>query len=324
MKYIVCTFFLLFVSAFAWSQTVQLVKENGYENCIEIKNADTRLVLEPNAGGRVLVYAYKGVNVMYLDTAQNGWTTAKGKLPNTHLCGGRCDIGPSKMKPNTDLFFFGSWKGQITGKNSARLTSQVDPKTGLQLIRDFTLDAATSHLTFTQKIINRGKEMQHVCHWGRTFVEGGGICVLPVSKKTRLPKHYLIYGPGNVMDFMPEEPNISVTDGLLSIVAPPTRPKLVMDASEGWIAYVTRSNRLFVKKFPVFFNRVYGEMSACNTSIWYNGDQMCEIEPTGPWEELKPGKQVAFTEDWYVTDFAYPGSKAVDAKKIQSVAKTIQ
>jgi len=33
---------------------------------------------------------------------------------------------------------------------------------------------------------------------------------------------------------------------------------------------------------------------------------MCEIEPIGPMETIEPGKEVSFTEYWYLIDYSHP------------------
>lgn len=240
------------LSLLAQKQGAKMVTELGYDNCIELSNQNTRVVLEPNAGGRVLVYAHKNVNVLYINPLQNGWTTAiSAKPPGNHLSAGRYDIGPSKIKPNTDSFFFGKWEAKITGNRSAQM-SKTDSILGLKIIRTFKLDDESSHLKFTQTVINISNETKQLSSWSRTFLQGGGICVLPVSNNSRFPKAYITYNDRKLIDTEPVEENIQRSDNLLIIKDAPTRPKLEMDCSEGWIAYLMQNNKLFVKQFPIF------------------------------------------------------------------------
>jgi hypothetical protein len=127
------------------------------------------------------------------------------------------------------------------------------------------------------------------------------------------------------MDFRPDdEPNIRVRNGILEITGPPGRQKIVMDVADGWSAYISKDDQLFIKKFPVYPDRVYGEMSGANFCIWYNSaGQMCEIEPMGPWEKIMPGEQVSFTETWYLFDFKYPEDKMPDQQEIISIIKNL-
>jgi hypothetical protein len=54
---------------------------------------------------------------------------------------------------------------------------------------------------------------------------------------------------------------------------------------------------------------VYGEMASLTLSIWYPAERpMCELEPIGPREILKPGERASFTEEWFLTPHKFPGS----------------
>jgi hypothetical protein len=301
-----------------------IVSQNGYDGCIELSNGDVRVVLEPNMGGRVLIYEKAGVNVLYSNPEQNGVIYEPGKLIN-HPSGGRFDIGPEKTIPKRPLLFFGRWDARITGKREAELTSQPDSATGVRLVRSFRLADSGSRLECTQTIVNISNEVKHYCFWSRTFAKGGGISLTPLNPNSRYPKGYIIYGPGTVMDFMPaEESAIRVRDGILEIVAPPSRPKFVMDNTEGWMAYITRDNQLFIKTYPVYPDRIYGEMAAATSSVWYNGLEMCEIEPIGPMESIRPGRKASFTEIWYLTDFSFPEDGYADLKKIRDIISTLE
>lgn len=298
-----------------------IVTQNGYDNCIELKNKEIRVVLEPNMGGRVLVYELNGKNVLYHNPNQDGVIYKPGG-ESVNPVGGRFDIGPEKITPRRPALFLGKWDGSIIGKREAELVSQKDTSTGVQLIRRFKLDEHGSKLEYTQTIKNVSSDTKYYCSWSRTFVKGGGISVTPLNPRSRFPKGYIIYGPGNVMDFMPaDEPNVMVNNGLLEIVGAPSRPKFVMDVSDGWLAYITKDDQLFVKKFTVFPERVYGEMSAANVSIWYNKEEMCEIEPMGPMETIEPGKAVSFTEIWYLLDYKYPSDHRADPESIINTIK---
>jgi hypothetical protein len=319
----VLALFLFSLHACNAQNGASIVSSHGYNNCIQIKNKTTRVVIDPNAGGRVLVYELNWIDVIQQDPSHNGWTTEVSPMPEGHLCGGRFDIGPPFVKPNSDLFFFGSWTAEIKGQYSALLTSQLDKNSGLQLTREFILDPLSTQLTVKQTIFNKGEKAIRVGHWSRTFAEGDGICFMPIDEPSRFPSKYVVYGPGLPMDFRPVEPEVEYTDGYLIMYAPPTRPKFVMDVSiDGWIGYLTKQSRLFVKKFPVYNNKVYGEMTATNTSIWYNETRMVEIEPMSPWEWIEPGKSNSFTEDWFLYEYKFPKNRrdfnAANIKEIEN------
>jgi hypothetical protein len=72
------------------------------------------------------------------------------------------------------------------------------------------------------------------------------------------------------------------------------------------MAYLSRSNLLFVKRFPVYPERPYGDLVAATVSVWYYKDRLCEIEPIGPQERLAPGASASFTEEWWALPFEFP------------------
>jgi len=289
----------------------------GYAGCVELRNADTKVVLDPNCGGRVLEYSWKGRNTIHVDPEQAGWVYEPGgKVINPR--GGRLDIGPEMVIPKHPILWVGRWKAETTGPRAARLTSQADDATGVQLVRDFVLDELSSHLKCTQTIRNVSGETKHWCHWSRTLAVGGGICLVPLSAESRFPNHYIMYGPEAAMQYRPKDPNIVKRDGFLEIKGTPAFPKLGLDSTVGWFAYLMKEDLLFVKRFPTYPERVYNEMAALTISIYYYKDVMCELEPIGPREDIAPGGSVSFTEDWWILPYGFPADGAdIDLEKIR-------
>lgn len=291
--------------------TTSKVHYFGYTDCLRIENAETRVTVCPQAGGRVLEYSHNDVNAIYLDPRQEGWLHQPG-VPPFDPCGGRFDVGPERiMTPRPDLWL-GDWTGEIVADDKIRLTSKRDGATGIRLVRDFTLAADSSCLLCEQRIINESDKPVTCCHWSRTLAVGGGICLIPLSSESRFPKQYIMYGPGPVMNYQPDDPNIRIRDGFLEILDTPANPKLGMDSCAGWFGYLMANNLLFVKRFPVYPDRVYAEMAGLTISIWYYKNEMCELEPIGPREILTSGESASFTEQWELTplDFPAEGGKA--------------
>ncbi len=295
----------------------RFVTEHGNEDCIELFNETTRVVLEPNLGGRVLVYALNGKNVLWINQENEGKPYVEGE-PYGYPGAGRFDYGPEQTGPKSSDLFFGPWKAEITGAREAAMYSEMDPVSGVTLERRFKLEKEGSHLTCTQIIKNTGEGIARHYHWSRTFVKGGGISLTPLNPHSKYPEGYLHYGPGRAMNFEPgEEPNIRKREGILEIIGPPSRRKFVMDCEEGWLGYITLDNQLFIKKFKIFPDRPYWDMAAPTVSIWYNSDTMCEIEPMGPLEILEPGEAAAFTEHWFLYDYSYPVNRVADLKEVR-------
>ncbi|MHB9029589.1 MAG: alpha/beta hydrolase-fold protein, partial [Candidatus Latescibacterota bacterium] len=290
------------------------VNRRGYAGCVRLFNASAEVILEPNCGGRVLEYSLNGRNVLYADPAQDSWTEKSLKSPD--LCGGRFDIGPEKIMKSHPVLWQGKWKAEITGARAARLTSAEDPVTGLRLVREFLLDEKTSHLRCTQTMTNVSADTVRACFWSRTLAEGGGIALVPLTPGSRFPRGYIVYEPASgpkYLNFRPDDhPSTRVRDGFLEILDAPPFPKHGIDTFAGWLGYLTRSSLLFVKRFPVYPERVYGEVTSYTVCIWYKDDVRTELEPIGPWEWLAPGKSSSFSEDWWLLPYEFPKDKNVN------------
>jgi len=304
--------------------TVSTVEAYGYQNCIELKNAKVKVILDPNVGGRILSYELGGKNILYENRALNGKIWEKG-MPKFEVSGGRFDIGPEKTAPVRESFH-NTWKAEITGKNSARLTSQMDTVVGVQLIRDFILSDNSSHLRCIQHIKNVTKKVQNYAHWSRTFTKGGGICLVPLNTNSRLPKGYAIYQPNSTLiDYNPpQEENLRVREGILEMIGTPNYPKFVMDSNAGWLAYNSKDNLLFIKKFKANENKIYGDILSNQVSVWYYKEEKCEIEPIGPLETILPGKTVSYTEDWWLMEHQYPEDKKVNLTEVNQIIQKLK
>jgi hypothetical protein len=309
---------IMFVSCLGLAQIpgTRIITERKYPNCIELSNDSVRVVLEPNLGGRILAYELNGNNVLYVDPEQDGKIYEPGVY--IHPSAGRSDIGPERTIPAHPALYLGKWSARITGKLEAEMTSQNDTSTGVQLVRKFRLAKSGSRLEYTQIIKNISHSSKRYCHWSRTFVKGGGISLAPLNLDSRYPVGYLKYGPGKILDFMPDkEDNIRVRKNILEITGTPSQPKFVTDSYDGWLAYITKDNQLFIKKYPVYPLRNYGEIAASTACVYYK-DLMCEIEPIGPMETIEPGKEASFTEYWYLYQYPYPVDKMADLENIQN------
>lgn len=310
------------VTQIACAQEAHFITTNGYDNCIELKNTSTRLVLEPNAGGRVLYYELNGENVLYVDPEQDGFTWQPGG-DTLEMCGARFDIGPAIGMPKRVPFLQGKWEAEITGQLSARLTSPIDDRFGIQLIREFTLSPGSSEVTVTQTMVNVSDQEQRYYYWGRTFALGGGIALVPKNEHSRFPKGYVLYGPtkpANVIFYNPDdEPNIDVREGIVEVSNTPSLPKFAFDCTEGWIAYLSENNLLFITRFEIFPERQYADILANPSSIWYYKRMVCEIEPIGPLEIMQPGDSASFTEHWSLHEFQFPVDRRADINAVKKL-----
>ena len=283
----------------------RVVASHGYSQAVELRLGKTRAVLCPQAGGRVLEFSADGADAMYFDQAEKNWKPGK---PGP-ITAGRFDYGPELTVAPHPKAWAGEWTAEITRTNAVRLTSPSDDPGGIRLVREFRLvpHGGSVGLSCTQTMTNVSKESREVCHWGRSFSPGGGICVVPLGDRpSRFPGKYALYEDGAVINVRAKDDNIRERDGCLEILAPPRKPKLGFDSYAGWLAYVTPNDRAFVKRFQADPDRVYNEAAGLTLSVWYPKGPQIELEPIGPRERLKPGESASFTEDWWLLPHPFP------------------
>ncbi len=280
------------------------IKVFNYTRAIELKLGTTRVVLCPQAGGRVLEFSVDGKNALYLEDAEQKWQPGK---PGP-ITAGRFDYGPELTVTPHPKAWAGEWTAEITPSKSAKLTSPKEAA-GIQLVREFRLvpHGKLVGLACTQTMTNISQETRDVCHWGRSFSPGGGICVIPLGDHpSRFPSKYAMYEESAIINVKNADDNIRVRDGFLEILAPPRKPKLGFDTYAGWLAYAMPNDTLFVKRFLTHPDRVYNEAAGLTLSVWYPTGPRIELEPIGPRERLKPGDSASFTEEWWLLSHPFP------------------
>jgi len=284
--------------------TARVVASHGYTQAIELKLGKTRAVLCPQAGGRVLEFSVGGTNAMYFDEAEKNWQPGK---PGP-ITAGRFDYGPELVVAPHPKAWAGEWVAEIAKTNSVKLTSPREDS-GIRLVREFRLVAHGKFvgLSCKQTMLNTSKETREVCHWGRSFSPGSGICVVPLGDRpSRFPSKYAMYEDSALINVKATDDRIRERDGFLEILAPPRKPKLGFDTYAGWLGYVLPNDTLFVKRFPAYPDRVYNEAAGLTLSVWYPAGPRIELEPIGPRERLKPGESASFTEEWWLLSHPFP------------------
>lgn len=308
-------------SLLAEEPTARVVPFHNYTRAVELKLGTTRAVLCPQAGGRVLEFSVEGTDALYLDDAEKNWQPGK----SVPITAGRFDYGPELTVIPHPKAWSGEWTAEITKAQTAKLTSPREDA-GIQLVREFRLVPHEGFvgLSCKQTMLNISKETREVCHWGRSFSPGGGICVIPLGDRpSRFPSKYAMYEDSALINVKATDERIRVRDGFLEILAPPRKPKLGFDTCAGWLAYVMPNDRLFVKRYATYPDRVYNEAAGLTLSVWYPPGARIELEPIGPRERLKPGESASFTEDWWLLSHPFPKKgQQLDLKALaEQVAK---
>lgn len=303
-------------TSLAEEPTARVVAFHNYTQAIELKLGKTRAVLCPQAGGRVLEFSVDGADAMYLDDAEKNWMPGK---PGP-ITAGRFDYGPELTVRPHPKAWSGEWTAEIADGSIVKLTSPRE-EAGVQLVREFRLIPHNGFvgLSCKQTMHNLSKEILEVCHWGRSFSPGGGICVIPLGDRpSRFPSKYAMYEDSAIINVKATDERIRERDGFLEILAPPRKPKLGFDPYAGWLAYAMPNDTLFVKRFATYPDRVYNEAAGLTLSVWYPTGPRIELEPIGPRERLKPGESASFTEGWWLLAHPFPkNGRRLDLKALR-------
>lgn len=317
LKTLLAVLFIVFGSALQSAEpTARIIAFHGYSKAIELTLGNARAVLCPQAGGRVLEFSVDGKDAMWLDEQEKNWQPGKPGPSSA----GRFDYGPELTVLAHPKIWSGEWSGEVTGASSAKLTSPRDETAGMQLVREFSLAEHNKlvRLSCKQTMISISKEVREVCHWGRSFSPGGGICLVPLGDRpSRFPAQYAMYEDSAIINVRNTDEKIRERDGFLEILAPPRKPKLGFDSQAGWLGYLMPNDTLFVKRFATSPDRVYNEAAGLTLSVWYPTGPRIELEPIGPRERLQPGESASFTEDWWLLQFPFPKeNERVDLKRL--------
>ena len=304
--------------------SAKVVTFHNYTQAIELKRGNAKAILSPQAGGRVLEFSVDGKQALFMDEQEKAWQPGK---PG-QISAGRFDYGPELTVLAHPKLWSGEWTGEITGPCSAKLTSPIDERAGIQLVREFDLRSGAAgteaiRLLCQQSIINVSKEVREVCHWGRSFSPGGGICLVPLGDRpSRFPSKYAMYEDSAIINVRNKDDLIRERDGFLEILAPPRKPKLGFDSHAGWLGYLMPNDTLFVKRFATYPDRVYNEAAGLTLSVWYPTGPRIELEPIGPRERLPPGESASFTEEWSLLPHPFPKEgQQVDLKQLGEQVK---
>lgn len=301
--------------------SAQVVQFHGYSKAIELTSGNVRAVLCPEVGGRVLEFSVNGKDAMLLDDHEKNWQP--GTPPSTSA--GRFDYGPELTVIAHPKIWSGEWSGEIMANRTVILTSPKDEEAGVQLSREFVLDVNEANvLHCKQTIHNISKDVREVCHWGRSFSPGGGICLIPLGNHpSKFPSKYVMYEEGAIINVRNTDDQIRERNGFLEILSPPRKPKLGFDSMAGWLGYLMPNDMLFVKTFKTHPDRVYNEAAGLTLSVWYPKGSRIELEPIGPRERLQPGESASFTESWTLLPFPFPkAGSQIDLNKLNELVKS--
>lgn len=292
------------------------------QQVVAIGNGRVRVVADALHGGRLVEYSLDGRNALFQDLAHPEWVYPD----DNHWvgpAGGRFDIGPEETIAPHPKLWDGAWTVEQRSELRIRLVSAPDEASGLQLTREFALDAATTRLRCTQSMRNiTGKPLRR-SYWGRSLSPRGGVAVIALNQDSRFPHGFVTYTgwETNLIKMKPKDPSVLIKDGFALVDSMSLTGKIGFDSVIGWIAYVQPEGTMFLKRFPIHTDRRYADIAGLTISFWSDGKQAIEIEPMGPEAVLAPGQSSDFTEEWWLLPHSFHGgADRIDPAAVAALA----
>lgn len=274
------------------------------------------LVVNADAGGRIMVFERDGINPIYENPEQNGLLLEDYIKLGFDPDGGRFDYGQERFTSDKhSLTFMGKWQAEVLSDYSLKLSSASDYTLGILSTRTFELDPKSPCLRIIQTMKNISSKPTNYFFWGRTLVKPEGKLIMPVNPESSLPGQWGRYIWGDPEQFLIDEHDkgVCLKDGIFSLIPlNAENEKYGTDSKEGWMAYGYKSI-LFVKKYDYIPDAEYGELYGL-TNIFYTNKQFAEMEPISALARLSPEEEFNYTEDWYLLNYPECESNNFDPK----------
>jgi hypothetical protein len=200
----------------------------------------------------------------------------------------------------------------INEGNIIKVTSEKDPVTGFQFVKEFS-SGKNSRMNLTYSIINISNEIKNAAPWEISRVNKEGLLFFPM-------------GQGSIGKKQFEEANTEIIDGIAWYKDEKKKPEKhllsIADGSEGWMAYAIDS-KLFIKKFPDITPDMFAPGEA-EISFYISPEaDYIEIEIQGKYETIKPGEKTTWDIDWIVKDIPMDIEVKKDSKELVKFVREI-
>ena len=302
-----------------------------------LSNAFVRLALVPDIGGRVMAYDLGDYPFLFVDPTLAGQLFSAEENQGDGSLGAWKNYGGDKTWPApqgwaTDEEWHGPPDpildtGRYTldalsvteGAAHVRVSSPADPRSGLQIVRAFTLRPDTSRVSLRLTFRNISTRTVRWSIWdvvqlraeranadGTLEPETGCIITAPAHPQSAFPRQYaVLFGET-------DNPQWRVRpDGLFEAPYLWQIGKVALDSPAGWIAFANRAaGAAFTTTFQYEPGAAYPDGGA-SVEVWtigagqvgnlnyeHSGIYLMEAEVLSPFHTIQPGEEAPFTLEW--------------------------
>ena len=276
---------------------ITTVDYEGLSECVQISNADAKLVISTKVGPRILFYGFDGgENIL-------GWhpQAAVGTAIGTWrpYGGHRLWVAPENMPlsydPDNEAVEY-----KLDGEFSAVFLSRAEKGYPVDKTITVSLAETGTNVRIDHRLTNRSNSELEIAAWGLTIMRPGGVVIVPneplagYNADNLLPVRSIAVWP--YTDFTDSRWSFEKDSIRLTVDENATgAQKLGVLNKQGWAAYGWKDLR-FTKRSEYIEGAVYPDMNS-NFEFYTDGG-FVEIETLSPLRTLHPGDFLDHWEVW--------------------------
>lgn len=272
---------------------MELIRFEGWKDCVEIKSGDFKLVVTTAVGPRVIGgFVGEGKNIFCVVPSQAGKTGGNA----WKIYGGHRLWHSPEDKPRSYSVENKKIKFQEQADGGIWFSAGVD---AAGMFRSMTIyPLGNEKFRIEHRLRNENMWDVEVAAWALSVMAAGGTAVIPQPQgdpDDLLPNRYMTIWPYTNM----ADPRL--TWGKLFTLLKqngrlPGKCKFGMACDDGWLAYVNKGTG-FVKAFEHLVDAEYPD-NGCSIECFTNRF-MLEVETLSPLYLLAPGEEILHVEEWY-------------------------
>ena len=282
----------------------------GWNECVELKNGDFRLIVTTDVGPRIIGgFLGASENIFRIDEKQVGKNFGAAEWAS--YGGHRFWHSPEdKIRPKIPVNKKGDFQQLPCGGSS--FIQQTEPVSWISKTVNIYPYGKNS-FRIEHILRNDGMWGVELAPWALSVMATGGTAFVPQNqgdKTALLPtKYYTVWPYTSIkderIDWGDEIIRVQYKAGLQPM-------KIGLDCKEAWCAYQNKG-LVFVKQVKYVDGASYPD-NGCNVEI-YNCNDFIELETLGPLTKLEPGAQVIHNEVWTLLPAKVPAlNSEADAK----------
>jgi len=293
---------LLLLSGLVFAQ-IFLGQENykGWPNSLVLEKGDTRLVIVPGIGGRIMEFSLRGNNPIWQNPAEYGKVYPITKV--WHNYGGyKTWNAPQAIWqwPPDPFLDFGKVNVEMI-TNGVRIYGAPSLESGIMFIKEVTLSEERGKARIVERMRNiSGKDVKWSI-WDVTQVSPPCFIVFPGEKNSKFPEGLYFFDEQSR-----KSSQWKIKDGLVIVNYKGETGKIGLDSSSNWMLYL-KDNLAYLKRFPVFPGAEYPD-EGCSVEVYTNSIDLpyLEMEILSPLVTLKPGEEYSTWEEWHLWQLSRP------------------